>query len=169
MIRPYSFQPENRLANALRKPGGVTLGEALARAERRLETVRDDCVAALDGKIEALAAIAAARDAAQAASAYAHASDIFSLSGTFGLKEFSEAAHSLCRLLDTCREKDGWSSAAARGREADSLMWQSVGVHIDALRTLRRPELSRDVAARAAVVEGLRRIAARATAGEASG
>jgi HPt (histidine-containing phosphotransfer) domain-containing protein len=142
-MRPRTFAPTNRVAELLRRPGGVTAAEACARAERRVEAVRESSLAALDEKITALAA----SGDTPIAEIYSVATEIYSVAGTFGLKELAEAAQSLCELLN--------------GAGRDDKFQDSVRVHVDALRTLRRPELSSDATARAAVVAGLRRVATR--------
>ncbi len=142
-MRPRTFTPTHRIVSLLRRPGGITAVEACARAEKRVEAVRESSLAALDEKIAALASKADA----PTAQLYSAATEIYSVAGTFGLKELAEAAQSLCDLL----------SASSR----DEKFQESVRVHVDAMRTLRRPELSGDVNARAAVVAGLRRVATR--------
>lgn len=146
MSRSISFNPQQRLAALLRRPGGVPLDKAAEQAEQRVQTLRDRCVGVLDAKIEQMARMAA--DGAPPARLYAAASEIFSLAATFDLRELSQAASSLCDLL-------AWTQSHA---DPGGVLKKSVVVHLDALRTLRRPELSSDTAARAAVVEGLRQI-----------
>ena len=142
-MRPRTFTPTHRVTTLLRRAGGMSVAEACARAERRVEAVRESSLSALDEKISMLAASAGA----STAQTYSAATEIYSVAGTFGLQELAEAAQSLCDLL------------SASGR--DEKFEQSVRVHVDALRTLRRPELSSDAGARAAVVSGLRRVATR--------
>jgi HPt (histidine-containing phosphotransfer) domain-containing protein len=150
MSKPISFVPNHRLASLLRSGGGVTVNEAVSRAGQRLDAVREQCIAALDEKISALAAESSRAHAAP--QVYSLATEIYSLAGTFGLTELAQAASSLCDLL-----------VNASGGQANPKYLESVRVHIDALRTLRRPELSGDVAGRVAVVQGLRRVASRTT------
>jgi hypothetical protein len=154
--KPLSFVPEKRLASILRRPGGLTADQAIAAASRRLESVRDTCLAALDEKIDALAAEPPTPESR--GRLYALATEVFGLAGTFGVTELSQAAQSLCLLLANL-EESGDLPAAYDGKLADSMR-----VHIDALRTLRRPELAGDAAARAAVVQGLRKVASRTAA-----
>lgn len=147
MSKVITFKPDQRIVAQLRQAGGITIEQGMKRAERRLESVREQCTAMLDAKIEALAA--GAEDNVDASALYAGASEIFGLAATFRLQELAEAAASLCALL---------SRGEAQNRD---LFTQSVAVHLDALRTLRQPRLSGDAAARQAVVAGLRRVAAK--------
>jgi hypothetical protein len=148
MTNARIFRRENRLASLLRKPGGLTVEEALKRAERHLEAVREKSVSALDGMIEEVAQIAASKDADKLTIVKSHANEIFSLAGTFQLKELSEAANSLHELL-------------IYGPQGEATPWSSIGVHVDALRSLRRPEMNGDLSGRMAVVQGLRLVSAR--------
>jgi hypothetical protein len=142
------FRKENRLAKKLRAPGGITVDEALKRADQRLETVREKSLVALDSKIDAIARVAANRNIDDAVDAAACAGEVFSLAGTFQLHELSQAAGSLHNLL-------------LYGPQGEATPWDAILVHVNALRTLRRPELSGDLAARTAVVQGLRRVSER--------
>lgn len=160
MRKPLSFIPQQRLTSLLSKGGGITATEAIARASQRLEAIRTQCVDALDAKIDMLAAESAAPASTMI---YSLAADIYNLAGTFGLDELAAAAKSLCDLLGNTSGLQG----APRTHE-DARYLESVRVHIDALRTLRRPELSGDVAGRKAVVRGLRQVASR-TASEGDG
>ncbi len=163
MSKPISFHPEKRLALALRRPGGLSVEEAIARAGLRLESVRDKCVAALDEKIKALAAEAPTDEAHNRICALA--TEIFGLAGTFGLIELAQAAQSLCALLAS---KSDCPAASAGAPNVGEKFAASVRVHIDALRTLRRPELAGDAVARAAVVQGLRQVASRTAGAESA-
>lgn len=143
----------------MRKPGGITIADAVARAGQRVEAVRESCVAALDEMIEALAAAANVDGVAATGAVYAQASEIYNLSALFKLTELAEAAASLCELVVNYRETE-----ASGGHVASTALAASVQVHADALRTLRRPDLSGDAAARAAIVAGLRRVAQKSKA-----
>lgn len=160
MKKPITFTPDQRIVSLMRRPGGVSVEEALANANRRLANVRESCIAALDGKIEALARCASS-DAADLAEAYAFASEIYSLAATFEVKELAAAAESLCDLLVAHKEAPDGKPEAARG------MLEALRVHTNALRTLRRPDLAGDAAGRAAVVAGLRQVVAKAQGGKA--
>jgi hypothetical protein len=133
----------------MRAPGGINVEEAIARASQRVGEARERCIAGLDEKIEEIARATAGSEAASMQSVYCVASEIYALAGTFGLKELSQAASSLCDLL---------VAALPEPKGVDQVLIQSVTVHVDALRTLRGGDLSDDRGAREAVVEGLRRV-----------
>ncbi len=138
---------ENRLAKMIREPGGVKVGDALAKADENLKTIQEDCMKAVDGyltQIEALHQEAKSAPTAEVKDAiYRLADDIHGMAGVFGLGELGSAAFSLCDLIDRQREGGGWTPAA-------------VEVHLNAFRLLRHP--AGDPAARAEVLEGLRRV-----------
>lgn len=148
-----TFQPVRRLARLMRQPGGMSVALALQAADERLETVRESCMDGIDVNIEALANLVSADGAGDLATLYHGASEVFAMAGTFQLSELSDAAGSLCELIDNHNE------IAA---EVSDSSWESARVHVNALRTLRRPELSGDQATRRAVLAGLRRLTAQA-------
>jgi hypothetical protein len=148
MSTAQKFYPRNTLAAMINRPGGITIADALSRAEANVETIRGDCLAAID---EALAAVqglipangAPSPDAVNAM--YQYANDIVGVAVTYDLRELSRAAYSLCELLDRQRARDAWSARA-------------VSVHIEALRLLREPNADAD--GRAAILVGLEQVLA---------
>lgn len=145
------FQPEVRLKKLLAEPGGITAAQALERAGQGLDDIRAASLTAIDEKLERLAALAGSDQSDRVALMYKCANEVFAESGAFGLIELSAAAHSLCSLL----------SAADAAHPPTA----AVLVHIDAMRALRRPDVSGDKAARAAVLSGLRGLAKRQSGG----
>jgi hypothetical protein len=145
MTRSVSFVPQHRLASLLRRAGGVRVDVAVEEAEQRVQALKEDCVGVLDAKIDQLGCMVA--EWASPTRLYAASSEIYSLAATFEVTELSQAASSLCDLLT-------WTQT-----RSEAELKRAVEVHLNALRTLRRPELSGDAAARISVVEGLRQIA----------
>lgn len=148
MTSVRKFYPEVRLKKLLSEAGGMTAGEAMERADAKLEEIRDDCLSAVDTKLTELSTLVRSEQVGRGARMYRCANEIFAEAGTFGLVELSAAAHSLCSLL-------------ARAEEA-KLPEASVQVHIDAMRALRNPDVAGNKVARAAVLSGLRGLAQRA-------
>ena len=142
---------ENRLAKAVAAPGGVTIGKALARAALNVEDMREECLEALDAKIAEIDAITAKGSFQASAGAmkrvYALANEIFSEAGVFGLTELSEAGRSLCELTS------GWSDGAFE--------FEPVRVHVSTMKSLRQRDVADAPALRAAVLDGLRAMAAK--------
>lgn len=141
------FHPEVRLKKIVAEAGGMRAADAIDRAHHSLEEIRSDCLAAVDGKVEAIAALARSSDGASLERCYQLANEIFAEAGAFGLKDQSAAALNLCNALST--------SAGAR-RLADILR-----VHVEAMRALRMPAVAGDEALRAAVLAELRKLTAK--------
>lgn len=142
MTNVRTFRPEVRLAKLMKEPGGISVAQALEKADKVLESMRGDCLTNIDQKIEEVAALAATGLSEQnLATIKQRAAELFGEAGTFGLVELSAAAHSLHRLL-----------SAEQGSPA------AVAVHVDAVRALRRPELAGDQQARAEVLRQLRKV-----------
>ncbi len=146
------FKIENRLAKVVSLPGGKTVAEALRGADARLESVRDDCLASLaekGAKLQNLADLAKAGRPDEAVTGiYRVANDVYSVASAFQMTELAEAAYGLCDLADDSRPRE-------------SINWPAIGVHIDGVRLLATLDGSQDPTTRAAIVEGLRAVAAR--------
>lgn len=138
-----SRSPMRMLAEA----GGMTAGQAIDRANDGLESIREDCLAAVDGKLSQLSTLLAANGEGRGIAMYKCANEVFAEAGVFGLAELSAAAHSLCSLLANVDEA--------------KLPRAAIQVHIDAMRALRRPDVAGNTEARAAVLSGLRGLAKR--------
>jgi hypothetical protein len=144
------FKVDNRLARLARQPGGKTIEEAVRGAEQRIESVRDQCVAALAVKAEQLALIAAGDRTNNAGAIleglYNLSNAIFGVAGVFGMEPLAEAACSLCDLLH-----------GFRGGEPIS--WSAVDVHVDGIRLLSGGRAD----GAASILAGLRQVRARFT------
>ena len=137
---------QNRLAKLIQQPGGSKVAEVLQRADDNLETIRANCLLAVDRQLEEITRLRA--DAGPNPSlevkdaVYQLASDIHGVAGVFGLEALGQAAFSLCELADRLRRSDRWSQDA-------------IDVHIAALRLLRHPEGAVDGAQ---MLEGLHKV-----------
>ena len=122
------FLPENKLAKTLEDRNGLLMTQAVQRAANNIEAVRDEHLAALDGKLDELCTVAASasmsHSATEAAQVYRLAREVLADAGIFGLKHMSRVAHSLCELM----------AAGDRHRH----QWTGVAVHIEAIQALRR-------------------------------
>ena len=149
------FKIENSLAAVVRAPGGKTIEQAVHAAEARIETVRESSIAALAGKVEQLAALAAGgrsgADPAPFGAIYDLSNAIYGIAGAFDLRPLAEASFSLCDLADTFR-----------GGEAAN--WPAIDVHIDGIRLLTMLGDRAGAAGAESILEGLRRVRARVLA-----
>ena len=143
------FYPEARLKQVLAEPGGITVSQAVERANRGIESVRESCLTAIDDKLTSITTHSRSDDRGAGAEIYRFANEIYAEAGVFGLTELSQAAHSLCQLMSNADE--------------ERLPREAVLVHIDSMRALRRPDVAGDQAARAAVLKGLRTVVERMT------
>jgi hypothetical protein len=146
------FKVENRLAKVIRLPGGRTVAEALRGADTRVASIRDRCLVSLAAKGVQLHRLAeqakSGADPASLSEVYATANEIFSIAGAFGMREAAEAAYSLCDLVDDSSERE-------------AVNWPAVDVHVDGVRFLCSEAGAEHTPIRAAIVEGLRAVAAR--------
>ena len=130
----------------MKEPGGIRVPDALKKAAENLETIRDDCLGALDEQLTEIERLCAegGDDPPDTVKLdiYRISNDILAVAGVFSLVELGEAAFSLCELIDRLRGGGGWSRAA-------------VAVHVSAFRLLRNPDDHTD---RSALVQGLRRV-----------
>ena len=139
------FQPEIRLKTLVTEPGGLTAATAVARADDRIEGLREGALKVIATRIDQIEALGAS--AANADAIYRLANQLSGDAGTFGWKEVSDAAFSLCRLV--ARENSTWPRAA-------------INLHVVAVRALLNPELAERTAERQALVAGLRQLSAEA-------
>jgi hypothetical protein len=144
-----TFYPEVRLKKMLREPGGVTAEYALQAAAKNLESIREQCMVAIDEKIEEILSLVSSDAENRFETIYARANEVFGEAGAFGLSELSQAAHSLCSLL--AQSPDEKRRVIA------------VKLHVDSMRALRHPGMAGDEKARAAVLGGLRQLTAKVT------
>ena len=91
--------PENRFAKLARQPGGLSLTEALSRAQANLDSIRDESAAYVDarlGEIDAALGGDGSRVEDEALRrAYGLANDVVGVAGACGLGPVGEAAYSL--------------------------------------------------------------------------
>ena len=137
---------ENRLSKIVKDPGGVRVVDALEQASKNLESIRGDCIAAVDEHLAEIARVH--REAGdhptveQKTLIYQLGNDIYGMAGLFGLNQLGEAAFSLCELADRMRASEKWSAPA-------------IEVHLAALRLFRTPA---PAAEGAAVLQGLHKV-----------
>ena len=141
---------ENRLAKLVQMPGGVSLAEALERADSNLEDVKGEYLADLDCKIAHIEQLAGGGrpDPDTVDELYTASNEMVSIAGVFGLGELGQAAYSFCELLDRLRQTGAWSA-------------QAVAVHIGAMKLLRHPLTAESHGGCKAVLEGLRQVTER--------
>jgi hypothetical protein len=141
--------PKQRLAELMRKPGGVPAEEALKAAAENLQELRAPCLAELQDLLEAadatFARIGAGFDDAGLAELYETAVKGIGLGEVSGVASIDLALNSFCDLLDHLRTNQRYD------REA-------VGVHLRAWRLLMSADLPAEGCQ--AVLSGLHKVSA---------
>lgn len=146
------YEVETKLKTMVNRADGMRVSEAVKKAEANVQAYKETGIASVDQKIEHLVEICKRmRDGVTEADerkVYLLSNDIFDAAGMFGEPELSEAAYSLCEMI---------------GNRAEHvpLSWDAVNVHISTMRLLRQSASNADVAARQAVLQGLRKVTAR--------
>jgi hypothetical protein len=136
------FKPILPLTAKMKVKGGIHSVEAIRRADKSLEAMREDCLASIDGILDRLDVQARLQRSSPTdiELLYRSSSDILDLCGPAGQVGLENAARSLCDYLD-------------RIAEGEPLDLRGVNVHVAAMRMLHRTQASN--AERAAVLEGL--------------
>ena len=120
--------PVNRLGKLMATPGGISVAKALADASANLASIRGDCLPLMDEKIAEVQAIVARCKAgpsqADLKRLYGLGNEILEIGGAFDMKDLSEAAFSLCDLIDRFVTFKRYS-------------WAALQVHLDGLIALR--------------------------------
>jgi hypothetical protein len=153
MTSVKTFWPTNRLKKLVAAPGGMNLDDAVARAEQRLETISESCLAGIDAKIEELSVLSSTRGSDGGVGPtvdriYQLSNEIFAEGGAFGRAALSTAAHSLCDLTGP-------------GNESDGSVWEAIDVHVQSMRVLRRSDVETSDQMCRAVLDGLRAVSRR--------
>jgi chemotaxis protein histidine kinase CheA len=147
-VRRYTTP--NRLAHFVNTADGITLADALARADANLEEIRPPSLQRIDEALAELGAKApAAPTPAEVDRLYRLANELAGTAAVFGLTGLGRAAYSLCELLDVLKSAPAWNAAA-------------VTVHLEGLRLLRGEDSGAlTPEAIAAVLAGLDKVVAR--------
>lgn len=131
--------------------GGIRVSEAIAQAKAELDLIHNDCMHEIDRKIEEIEKMmksASSHDSAFAQGIYPLANEIVSEAGMFGFHEISEAARSLCDLTAGTSANPNFNV-------------RHVQLHLDAMKSLRHPDIHDDVSIRREILKGLRHITAK--------
>lgn len=143
-------KPENNLAKIYRGADGITLSEAILRADVAIERRRPHLVQAIHDKLSILQSAADSVGGPQQASeiqrVYRLANEIFAEAGALGLDRLSWAARSFCDLIVVFKAEARWD------REA-------VEVYVATMRLMHSLPPSTDDRQWEAIQSGLKRIA----------
>lgn len=150
MSKSYKREKQDdRFVSKLRRPGGITPAQAIAKASECLETAMDSLRAAMDERIAALPVGAIASD--QVPAVYGEATEIFSLAATVRFEEMALAARSLCDLIDTGGNavRDGFRD------DYKPPVLEVVQIHLDTMRMMNREDMRENKSSCQTLVAGL--------------
>lgn len=140
--------PVNRLGKLMAKPGGISAAKALADADANLAGIKGQCLPLMDEKIAEVQSIVtrckAAPSPADLKRLYTLGNEILEIGGAFEMKDLSDAAFSLCELIDRFVTYKRYS-------------WAALQVHLDGLIALRAAAGEQNPQT-ATVLEGLRQV-----------
>lgn len=149
MSEARKFKVETRLAMHAFRPGGMTVADALRRADAALEVMRGPCIETIDGALveidQRYGAGAADRANEPFADLYSLSSKIIDASIFLPGTDLDKAARALCQLTALCQAQDAWD-------------WVALDLHIDALKMLRANGAALGEQARADVIKGLNQV-----------
>jgi hypothetical protein len=136
-------QRRSRLAEMIDRPGGVSVGAALAQAQANLDGFQDQARAIIAVNIATLLAEPAPGlpEAARLDLAYSASSQIIDAASPFALQDLCIAAKGLCDLLDAAPREGGFD-------------WRIATVHAQAMKLLLALPAEADEA-RTAIVANL--------------
>ena len=148
MTVPHIRNVKTSLQRQMARPGGLSMAEAVARAEQGLEDQRGRTMPILQDKVDALNRLCARRAPDADGEVYALASALVDMAGFLEIPPFYAAAYSLC-------------DAAHRMVAAGAWSWPEVEVHARALTLILANDCRGDEATDQ-MLAGLRAVAERA-------
>lgn len=123
MSEARTFKIKSTLARQLQDPGGRQVRDLEQQANARLETHRDDAMAAVTATLDALDGLCAEAAIDAGPRVYALGSSIVDVAGYFDTGPLFDAAYSLCEVSDRMLQAETWH-------------WPSIRVHAQALRLI---------------------------------
>ena len=119
------MQRKSRLAEMIDKPGGVSVGVALAQAKANLAVLEDQARAIVADNIAALLAepVPGMIEPMRLDMAYSASSQIIDAASPFEMDDLCTAAKGLCDLLDAAPRQGGFD-------------WRIATVHAQAMKVL---------------------------------
>lgn len=149
MSEARKFKVETRLAMHAFRPGGMTVADALRRADAALEVMRNPCIETIDASIAEIeqryGPAAVGREEQSFADLYSLSSKIIDASVFLPGTDIDKAARALCQLTALCQAQDAWD-------------WIALDLHIDALKMLRANGAALSEQMRSDVITGLNQV-----------
>jgi hypothetical protein len=143
------FKVRTRLSTMAFTPGGISVKDALARADVAIEKMRDPSLAAIDTALAAMemrfGPANAGRDNEPPDELYELSSSIIDVAVCVRDTGIDQGAKALCDLVDLSGELGVWD-------------WEAVDLHISTLRMLRSGGEGLGAAERGALIDGLLKV-----------
>ncbi|MES1158378.1 MAG: hypothetical protein ABUL42_00640 [Terricaulis silvestris] len=140
------YRPKLQIYEILDRPGGITVEQALLRADAAMGQHRDKAIEALRESVERLEQIVRERDLAHMDEVYERATFVLDIAGIFQ-PALCRAAQSLCELVHRLRGVKKWD-------------WAAVHVHVSSMRLLIDMEDAPEESVKA-VLDGLAAVVAK--------
>ena len=152
MSAPALPRRAGNFAKLVRKPGGLSLDEAVRAPDANLQSIRGQLIAEVEATVERMQALAgnAFRDGPDERALeqlYQLSNSVVGIAGAAGLRALGQVCYNLCELIDRLQTSRGWNVAAVR-------------VHIDSLHLLCAGTAD-DGSEHEAIVAALGRVVAR--------
>lgn len=152
MSNVRTLHVKSRLSTLIKRPGGITVLEAIKRSDAMLALCRDSGVAAIDlaiDEIEALFAVGSAAPSNEERERfYFLSTQIIDVATCLPDSGIEKAAYAFCDLIDLCISLDAWDR-------------QCIEIHINALKLLRQTGAQLSGRERDQMIEGLGKITER--------
>lgn len=151
------MQRKSRLAEMIDKPGGVSVGVALAQAKANLAVLEDQARTIVADNIAALLAepVPGMIEPMRLDMAYSASSQIIDAASPFEMDDLCTAAKGLCDLLDAAPRQGGFD-------------WRIATVHAQAMKVLLSLP-PQEAAARSAILTNLHEVLKRKLPGQPQG
>ena len=151
------MQRKSRLAEMIDKPGGVSVGVALAQARANLDGLQDQARAIIGDNIAVLLAkpVPGMIEPMRLDMAYSASSQIIDAASPFEMDDLCTAAKGLCDLLDAAPRQGGFD-------------WRIATVHAQAMKVLLSLP-PQEAAARSAILTNLHEVLKRKLPGQPQG
>lgn len=135
----------SNLARKMSVPGGRTVAEALAQADKGLESHREAGMVTIGKRLIALEAAVAARSPGSEPDIYRVAAELLDMAGFFDTGPLYKASFSLCDIADRMQTANVWD-------------WPSIAVHVQAMRLILT-DGCKDSATSTTILQGLAAVA----------
>jgi hypothetical protein len=149
-VKPKTFHVQTRLASLAFTAGGISIADALGRADKGLAGMGEASLLAMDAALLEMETrfgpAAAGRETAPTDDLYGIVCCVIDMSGALRHSGLDQAAKAFCDLIDLSAQHSVWD-------------WPAVDLHMAALRMLRAGGEAMTPRQRAVLLDGLLQVA----------